>query len=205
MKTDKVWKFYYKGDISKSDILHPSNMTSGDWEELDKYDNPKVKGKYPLYAFTNVKRYAKGFRHQRDMNKFIMIKSNISDVEYSYLMDNYQDLLLGDYLLETKCYNERDEESLDSVEVICSHFEYLSATEHDMLMLENERFWENSIPIHCFEGKVREALKILEYDSLRKIYFETRDGVMDDEFEYPDLGNDELAIFIQCFQETLKQ
>ena len=99
---DKIYKFYYKGDITKTSILHPSDMLEDGWEELDKYDNPKIKGKYPLYAFTIIKKYAKEFKKQRDKDRFIMISSNVSQDEIDYLFENYPDLVLNRYAYATK-------------------------------------------------------------------------------------------------------
>lgn len=200
----KIYKFYYKGNIDDSSILHPSSMMDEDWDELDDHGNMKAKTKYPLYAWTNIKKYSKEFKKTRNMDKFIMISSEVSREELEYLYTNYQDLVLNRYEFMTRTTDNEGFNDSKGIELVATQFEYLSSTEdHDMVMMEDSEFWEGSLPIQCYNKKIQKALMILSYPLLRNLYYKVYNGVIDDGFNYPDIAIDELNVFIYNFRETL--
>ena len=202
----KIYKFYYKGNIEDSTILHPSEMTEDGWDEVDEYGNEKKHTKYPLYAWTDIKKYAKEFKKQRNKEKFILIKSEVSDEELSYLHNTYQDLILNRYEFNTRDIDNEGCVSIKPIEIVATMFEYLSCTEdHDMVFMEDVDYWAQSLPVQCYNTKIQKALATLDYPLLRNmfygIYIGNPDGDMG--YNYADLTIDELSLFIYNFQETL--
>mgnify|MGYP006873008306 CR=1 FL=1 len=71
-----------------------------------------------------------------------------------------------------------------------------------MFLMSDTDYWFNSLPYECYNDKIKEALKILQYPQLRKLYTNTIYET-NNEYDYPDVTIDELSLFIYNFQETL--
>jgi hypothetical protein len=56
----------------------------------------------------------------------------------------------------------------------------------------------------AFKGGIRDALDLLEYTGLAKLYIGIVLKDEDDDYSAPDLLNDGLGVFIYLFKNTLK-
>lgn len=195
-----IYKFFFKGDTSS--VIHdvPSE-DDDDWIQIDRkgrvlYD----KHDYPLYAYTCVKKYAKDFKKQRNMNNFVVTKSEYIKEDYNYLTENYPENELQRYYMNTRDVQD-DNICIKEVDMICTMYEYTVVTE-DMLFTNSTDFKLN-IPIKCFSDKYREALNYLNYNEIRLLSSPNTNWFNDEaDADFPDLINDELALLLFYFCDT---
>ena len=68
----KIWKWYK--NLSDEQFIASKNLS--------------IEDKYPLYAFTNKKKYAKQFKKMRRMERFIEVHDNLTRAEYTEFCNN---------------------------------------------------------------------------------------------------------------------
>ena len=102
MKTTKVWRFYTKGEI----------------------DNDE---KYHLYAITNRKDFAKQFQEERDMDKFIVKKSEEDFDDWKELAREAGDAVLDIRDLQTRHETDTNTYTTIGVPILCTMYEYQTA------------------------------------------------------------------------------
>ena len=157
-----------------------------------------------LYAYTDNKSYAKSFERDRDMNKFIKRKKEITREDVNMLAREEQDK----YLLSNKIdiYNK----------------EKMTWFEAEFVMTQMERTTINNIAVqvmnedlykYCwntpfiFNNKIIKALELLQYNTLhRQLTYSTRSGEYPAEFcdEIIHIKPDMLGIFLHYFGKTMK-
>ena len=204
----KIWKWYKKptlAQIQESDHLHISD-------------------KYPLYAFTNNKKYRDLWRLTRKKECFIEKESKISKEDYINFTNQHNSELLDIYKYKKfDGYNNHTREpSFSDVEILTTWME----KEYTESMLES--FSDSTSGYACqtypnppmiFIDKYFKALYDLQYVTLWRFfnenssYFGSTDDYLDDmlermgiEIDYavPEYEHDEFAAFIKLHSIYLK-
>ena len=161
---------------------------------------------YRLYALTNKKEYAKMFRETRNMNIFVEKSSKVSKDEWKSIIDDSRGAILTTKSLITKNI-EDGIIGTKHVEITLTDYEYECCNDEEFSMTAflNDHYWANSFGYKMFKSEIVEALRVLEYVRMYKIY--NNDPSMDDEDDYydaPDISIDEFSAFILMHSETFK-
>ena len=197
MKT--VYRFYSKPD--KEILLNAEDLSLND--------------KYPLYAVTNNKEIAKDFQEKRNMNKFIMCKSEMDKQEMVQFINSNSGCLLEyrPFLHFKQRYrSDKKVKRADQVKILCTwnEKETVQACLDDQYG-ESEGPTYNVFPF-IFKSKYVYALRKLEYVSFWKLFgrpeifgsFIPQDDLDDMDYSAPDVSYDELMTFINLFGATMK-
>ena len=182
MKTTKVWRFYTKGEI----------------------DNDE---KYHLYAITNQKDFAKQFQEERDMNKFIVKKSEEDFDDWKELAREAGDAVLDIRDLQTKHKTDTNTYSTIGVPILCTMYEYQTAdADFAELPIMTEEFWFQMPNLGIFNSKLIDSLKILEYHRYYRLFVIAlqRNDDEDDDYAAPNTEIDEVGILISTFSNLFK-
>ena len=182
MKTTKVWRFYTKGGI----------------------DNDE---KYHLYAITNQKDFAKQFQEERDMNKFIVKKSEEDFDDWKELAREAGDAVLDIRDLQTKHKTDTNTYSTIGVPILCTMYEYQTVdADFAELPIMTEEFWFRMPDLGIFNNKLIDSLKILEYHRYYRLFVIAlqRNDDEDDDYAAPNTEIDEVGILISTFSNLFK-
>ena len=182
MKTTKVWRFYTKGGI----------------------DNDE---KYHLYAITNQKDFAKQFQEERDMNKFIVKKSEEDFDDWKELAREAGDAVLDIRDLQTKHKTDTNTYSIIGVPILCTMYEYQTVdADFAELPIMTEEFWFQMPNLGIFNNKLIDSLKILEYHRYYRLFVIAlqRNDDEDDDYAAPNTEIDEVGILISTFSNLFK-
>jgi hypothetical protein len=194
----KIYKFFLKPD------------------KKEKNNGKTLQERYVLYAITNKKEFARMFKEQRDMSKFLFkVDSSIDKDEWDSMASELRGSVLSKTPLLT-CDNDkaRVKKNIVTVKVLMTLNEKLLIDENvENPSFEDERLWD-SMPIPLiFKEKYRRALETLQYTLFYKvlntssIYIEPafqKYTEKIDEYSVPDVSVDELSIFIGLFNNILK-
>lgn len=180
----KIWRFF----------KIPENM-----QDVNS-DDPR--SAYPMYACTQVKKIAKRFKQDRDMNKFIEKPIDVdSDTGEQYLVMHRAQLLSVNYI-ESIVHSENGDS--EPVYVNCiyteSEAEYLrEATDTDGIL----NVVPNFLPYDIFKSNIQEALFKVKYNKFvsfrREGYGNSADGFYQTGFQY-----DMFRTFMLIYGETFK-
>ena len=186
----KVYKFYKK--LTDAQLEGSANLSMSD--------------KYPLYAFTNNKKYRKIFKEMRG-DKFIEIVDKLDKEDYNRFMNNNRNCLLEELSYDT-LYERR------GCHVVISSCTVLS-TMHERDIVEDIEqglfdIWNPGILFnpYVFNDKYLKILNKLEYVSSWKTMGNITDiekeicNIDLDSFDYPSYTADQFAIFVQNFEDT---
>ena len=182
MKTTKVWRFYTKGGM----------------------DNDE---KYHLYEITNQKDFAKQFQEERDMNKFIVKKSEEDFDDWKELAREAGDAVLDIRDLQTKHKTDTNTYSTIGVPILCTMYEYQTAdADFAELPIMTEEFWFQMPNLGIFNNKLIDSLKILEYHRYYRLFVIAlqRNNDEDDDYAAPNTEIDEVGILISTFSNLFK-
>lgn len=195
MKT--VYRFYTKPN--KEALMNSSDLS--------------VEDKYPLEAFTNDKTIKDEFVKNRNMDKYIMIKSKMDKKEYTIFTNSNRNKLLGFYPLDT--YLSKDHHDKKSVNVLATWFEAELVDNYAEECFDNETSIQNiytTCPL-VLNDKYLKALEKLEYINLWKLYGEVErylylvsDSNFDEYMDYstPNVTYDYLNLFIDILGDKFK-
>ncbi len=184
----KLYKFYYKAN--KNDIAH-------DIEKYRKKNHDEyIKDKYPLYAFTADKKLYKEFKEERNMDAFIIIKSDIDKEDFIEYAETYRDAYLEQIDLRVK----DDKGKVCEVPFVVTTYEQLIIDDVNMEeMLGDSSYFP---PYLIFNKKIVKALKTLLYP----FFYNTITGqpLDEDEEEYDNIevSNNEFEILYSQFSGT---
>jgi hypothetical protein len=188
----QLWRFFKKPSIDADDV--PTVLTITD--------------RYPLYAITCDKKLAKRFQRERNSDKFIIKKTKVDKAEYAeYAMRNRSCVLCIQKLTTVKNKNTKDQEILD-VEVLLTTAEYQICKE-PMILIGDDSWWTNTayeVPNpYIFNTEVTKALRYFDYIMLYKLFVESAEMMeQDDDYSVPQWYIDELAYFVDIYQDTFR-
>lgn len=175
----KIWRFYLKPD---KDIAGNN---------------------YELYAITNNKKIAKAFMESRNMDKFIVRKSDEESSTYVEMATQDRAKVLDVKSLRTKSISANGFETEDHVDVVCTDYEYQNCEEEyveSVLFMEDDLKYGLSngiIPVDCFNSKLQDALRIFQYPLMCNLFND-----LNESYDAPDFKIDELAVLISEFRNT---
>lgn len=181
----KVWRFYI----------------------IPEKDNEKRR--YDLYAITNNKEFAKKFKKERDMNKFVVRSTNETKESYAEFANNNLSYVLDYRTFITKTITENKKYTTTDVKILSTFYEQQCCDSNIQVMeaLDTSE-WRDAIPYKVYKKKIEEALRVLEYVAHYKVYTLEFSGRYvdpnDDDYSAPDIWYDELGLFIKLFRHTFK-
>ena len=195
----KLYKFY----------LRPT-------KEKDRYffgREYQIEERYPLYAITTSKKYARLFMKTRDKNKFVFFQPDeIEDEEvYDAFSKRYRDRYLAEYPLES--YHVSDKKKLGYATFLATDYEIthtIESIDAGAGIFSSIDTWIPSTDI--FSRKIMEALKKLKYNDASKLLgneiFDKRGYLLPsyDEYSIFELSNvnyDQFMVFILLYGDTL--
>lgn len=144
-----------------------------------------------LYAYTDDKKLAKRFKHERNMKLFTCKKVKLDKEGVKYLAEDVNDGILHLATLHTK---DADGKTYDIKLVISKMEEYTVMVEGGDLVASKLMVYAWT-PLEIFSPKLRKSLKVLGYkDCSDQITF----GYESDIFTPDDLG-----IFLKHYGDTL--
>lgn len=183
----KMWRFWLKPSEDNEELYHDANN-------------------YSLYACTVNKEFAKQFKEERDMSRFKVRKSEITQDEWSdFSRDNGDTVLSIRYLTTKKVLNKKGRVNVYETPILCTNFEYQTAdSDYASINIASQEWWNEMPPHLAFNKKIRKALQIIKYDSLFKLISEKGNTFISDtsEIPYPDVSFDEVGIFLDSFSGT---
>lgn len=190
-KEFKVYKYYYKADMD--DIMH-----------FDVSDKKRtILDKYPLYAITNVKEYAKEFEFERNMDAFIKRVDKMDVDEYREFIEymNAEGAILDRYTLTTRKHPGKC--AKEEIDMMMTENEKIQVLEEQSYYdLEDPRFW-NIIDPRKFNKKLRKALNILQYTAFYKLMSPSFiPGPEDEDVPAPEVVHDEFYMLTRLFSGT---
>ena len=165
--------------------------------------------RYDLYAITNNKEFAKKFKKERNMDKFIVRCTNESKESYAEFANKNLSCVLDYRAFITKTLTENKKQTSTEVKLLSTFYEQ-QCCDSSIQPIEaiDPSEWEAAIPYKIYKKKIEEALRVLEYISHYKIYtqeFANRYiDPNDDDYSAPDIWYDEVGVFIRLFRHTFK-
>lgn len=164
-----------------------------------------------LYAYTDDKKLMKKFMSIRRDDMFFVKKEEMDEDEFKeYRKSNYGNKIgLASFTTVDHCKDNPDIISHKVVLIPCTQEEYDYTDDPDMVIpIYQDDYWQTFaqefIMTYAFKSGIRDALELLEYSGLGKLYI----GIVlkngDDDYSAPDLLNDGLGVFIYLFKNTLK-
>lgn len=179
--------------------------------DKDDKDEIDLECKYVLYAITNNKEYAKRFKEDRNMDKFIYkVHEGIDKEEYAELCNNERGAVLGFYPLMTVFNDKHTRKNATEKKVLMTYWEK-QLTEELNTILDDEVFW-NSMPYPLiFKSKYVTMLNKFQYISYYKIMtcmylpdkLAEKLAKISDDYSSPNFTHDELSLFINAIKDTL--
>ena len=194
--TMKIWKWY-------------KNLTD---EQFESSGNLDLEDKYPLYAFTNKKKFAKKFREMRRMKKFIELCTDIEKEDFIELCNKRNRQMLKMYKYS---YFPKDKYGkVEDVKILSTGDEKdtTSAALDDVFDADSgQGIMRYNFNPFILKMEYINALNVLELISLWKIYTTTpvderiaNELGFDLDYSYPQLIYDELVGFISIYGDTFK-
>ena len=186
----KIWRFY---EVPKDD---------GRLRSEDEYRHD-----YTLYAVTQVKKLAKKFREQRDMNLFIEKSSNVDvDSGEQFITAHRERLLLEDYF-ETVIEDRRGNREPVFVKVVHTEneAEYLKeVTDSNQILYMIGKY----LPMDLFESELQQALVDIKYHEFVNFmvegYGNSPDGFYNMNYQY-DMFRTFMMLYVNKYKtEFLK-
>lgn len=169
-----------------------------------------------LYAFTDKKELADEFMKTRDMEKFLLVKDDLSKEEYRFLKDKFRGCIITKTQFRTRSTEAFGESTL--VDVVCTW------SEEESVLKNSERMWEQEskclIDSTMLKDEYIQALEKLLYIKFYGFY---NPSITNDYFYEPyytaygpvenfileDFKNnyvyDELMLFLKFFKCTFKE
>ena len=191
----KLWKWYK--------CLH------GDAYEAS--SNLDIQDRYPLYAFTNNKKYRNGFRSMRKPENFIEIQSEVTKEEYVNFCNSRNKQMLNMYSYthfpKGKIYGKEKE-----VKILSTGDEYdtTAACLEDVFNTDSmQGLMKYDFNPFILKDKYINLLHKMQYIDLWKMY--THEKInhkileelgYDSDYSYPDLRYNEFMGFIGLYGDT---
>lgn len=160
--------------------------------------------KYPLYALTANKKLAKQFKKERNMDMFIVQKSDIDKETYSVFANQNRSTVLEPCKLITCIDKYKKTQRMEDVELVLTYAER-QVVEEGQLFIFEENWWRmyyaNS-PFIFKEEYVR-ALAKIDFIDFYKLY--NSDVYLDqyDDYSVPNYYIDELAYFLSIYGDLM--
>ena len=197
----KVWRFYDKANKSHSD--------------------------YVLYAITNNKKIAKEFIATRNMDRYIMRKSDIDKEDWINFADDNRGCVIEIHELDTRVKGKSENMTV-KIKVPMTYYEYQTIDLEDGETFLTSEMWLNAPPYLIFNDSMIDALRNVEYVAaqrffdLNMVYFlqyvaendsridfdeeESMVSFGDEEGDYaaPELYTDQLVAFIRMYKDHLR-
>lgn len=178
----KIWRFY----TVDSEMRNLNGLT--------------IKDKYPLYAITNKKKYAKAFKKGRNMNRYICKCTNTTKEEGMEFLNKYRGCVLDYYHIVTKgesiytpkeisiLLSENEDNILNEIVTEASYLEEISFINPDI-----------------FSKSTMKLLYDIEYFDLFLLMTGGKiKGYNPDELPQIDLENvDELGVFTYVYHDVI--
>ena len=170
-----------------------------------------LEDKYVLYAITNNKEYAKRFKEDRNMDKFIyQVNKGVTKEEYAQMCNENRGSVLMIHSVDTVMDKPRVRKNIVEKKVLITYWEK-QLIEEPMLPFENEEFWRHMPPPHIFKDKYVKALKKIEYITYYKLMnapymshnMANKLSETDDDYSGPSIIYDELSVLIHTIEDTL--
>lgn len=200
----KLYKFYKK---PSKDALETSYDLS-------------IEDKYPLYAFTNDKKIRDIFYEDRNIKKFIEIKTKITKDEYVDFVNRNNGCLLSENVF--KHFNgysssKFSNENYDDIKIVSTWYEKEYTNDYIETYLLSDEIYDNGLIVFpfIFKEKYIKALGLIKYiDNWRMIspdhylnkYLteEETEEYIDNYDIYENIMFDEYNIFISLYNDTFK-
>lgn len=164
-----------------------------------------ISDKYPLYALTNKKEFAMVFKQIRDMTKFVETVTDIHRDEFIDYAGKHRGKVLDNFEFVTRDTNKKlVSEDSTSMKIVCTFAEKQNVddeVESGLMNVYSPYLFEAGI----FKEKYRDALEVISFLSLYKIYYSSRDNFDCDDAEVPNWSYDETEIFVNMYAETLRK
>lgn len=202
------------------------------WRFYKKPKKDSSRRDYELYAITNKKKFAKEFMSTRNMDLFIMKKSEEEKDDWiSFANDNLGAVL--DYHDLQTCGDNDDDIETKKIKILMTYFEWQNCDSDQIDLIELQPEYWLDMPLYpIFNDKIIDALRNLEYVAAQRFYygfygapnnltellhyindntetnmFEEDLEELDEDCDYaaPDIEVDELSLFIQTFKELLTE
>lgn len=174
-------------------------------------DDIDLERKYVLYAITNNKDYAKRFKQDRNMEKFIYkVHKNITQEEYAEMCNEERSAVLEYHTLET-IFNKHTRSNIVKKDVLMTYWEK-QLLEEPSTLLDDERTWLYLPYPLIFKHKYYKMLEAFEYVTYYKLMtvqylpFELAEELSNkttDDYSAPSIMYDEVALFIDIIRDTL--
>ena len=182
--------------------------------EYDNSDNNlSLEDRYPLYAFTKEKLIKNQFKEQRDMKRFIMTKTEISEDEYTNFVNNHRH-----EMLEYFDYGHRvdtDDEGypiMDYVQILSTRDE--KEMVDSIVELSTDLDTDNidyEFNVYALKKEFIKALRNLQFiywwkfeNKNRKFFEFLKEDERDDlDNDCPEMDYDEMGVFVYLYQDLL--
>lgn len=186
----RCYRFYKKPTLSKEET--PERVSLSD--------------KYPLYGLTCKKKIAKRFMEERDMDKFIIRKSNVDRETYSELANRNRSAVLEEFDLLTCVNKYKQNQSMEKVNLILTYGEIQTIDEPQLYILDES--WWNTYYMNSpfiFKEEYVKALQKIDFIDFYKLFSTDPNlyGVYDD-YSVPNYYVDELSFFLAIYGELMK-
>ena len=179
----------------------------------DKNDRDEVDldHKYILYAMTNNKEYAKRFKEDRNMKKFIYkVHNDISKEEYIEMCNHDRGSILELHELVTIFDNNHTFNNKEKRKVLMTYTER-QLVEEPMTLLDDESTWHSMPYPLIFKSKYFNMLDKFQYLNYYKLMtceylpykLSEKLSTHNDDYSAPTLLYDEVALFVSIIQSTL--
>lgn len=173
-----------------------------------------LEDKYILYAITNNKEYAKRFKEDRNMDKFIyQVNKDVTKEEYSSMCNENRGAVLMVHTLDTVKDGKHTKNDLIQKQVLITYWEK-QLIEEPLLPIDDENMWSQMPFPFIFKKKYIKALRTLQYVTFYKlmtasnISYELAERLHanedeDDDYSAPSIVYDELMVLIHTIKDTL--
>ena len=180
-------------------------------KELDN-PNDRIEERYQLYAMTNNKEYAKRFKNDRNMKKFIYkVDKHITKEEYAELSNYDRGTILELVKVRTIFNNNHTAENSTHEEILMTFYESQMLSDMESYF-ESEEYWRDQPYPLIFKKKYVKALDALQYVKMYKLinmeytphkYMNKLSEYCEDDYSGPSFTFDEAAKFITIISDTL--
>lgn len=186
----KLYKFYYKAN--QDDICH--DIKSKHKKSRDDY----IKDKYPLYAFTASKKLYKEFKNERNMDNFIILKTDVDKEDYVDYAESHRDAMIDKAYLPVK----DDDGKVHDVAFAITSYEQIVIDDMDVEYLFGGP--DSFVPYQIFNKDIIKALKVLEYPFFYKIITGKSIGGNGDDYDEVEVRNNDFEILYTQFSGTFR-
>lgn len=197
----KIWKWY-------------KNLTK---EEFEAAHHLKTEEKYPLYAFTNNKKFRDLFRKMRRDDMFIEMKSDVEEHEYVEFANSHRGNMLEMHPFEKIIRRDGTTAETEQVKLLTTWYEkeYVQSS-IEAFGDQCSGFMGQDFPFSpiAFLDKYFYALYRIQYVDFWKLYAQDNitkreeeiitDLGIDIDYSYPEITFDEFAVFVFLFGGYMK-